>query len=90
MLFSLINKEPLTNDYLIQLQNFGFENIEIDVKENLTFIDINDEKYNCFITKLYFNHKLQHCLHIYSSFSKTNVRKNIDIPLSIIETVDMF
>ena len=86
--FSLINNEPLTKTIIENLQNFGFDRVEIDIRDCLTFITIKDNRYYSYITREIFEEEYQLVLHIFSSMFVKVENKNFLIPLKIIQTID--
>ena len=84
MEFCLINYENQTETILQKLEQFGFSKIKITRKEYLTFVEINDTKYNSFISRETFEDEYQMCLQIYKMFDYKN---SIDIPMKIIQSI---
>lgn len=85
MEFSLLNNEKQTDIIIQKLNQFGFSHLNISRKECLSFIEINDMRYNSCITRIVFEEEYQMCLHIYKMFE---YGKSIDIPIKIIQTID--
>ena len=85
MEFSLLNHENQTNFILKELEGFGFSKIKITRKEQLSFVEINDNRFSSCITRIVCNLEYQMCLHIYKMFE---YGKSIDIPIKIIQTID--
>ena len=84
MIFSLRNGCETTK-IINELKNKNFTHLDICEKQLLTFVEIEDKKFSSYIRRD--NHNLdKFVLHIYRKFNYENF---IDIPLEIIETIDV-
>ena len=83
MLFSLRNGLE-TNKIINELKNKNFTHLDICEKQLLTFIEIEDNKFNSYI-KRDIKDLSKFVLHIYRKFK---YEIYVDIPFEIIETID--
>ena len=84
MIFSLRNCKETTK-IIEELKNKNFTHLDICEKQLLTFVEIEDKKFNSYI-KRDINNLDKFVLHIYRKFNYENF---IEIPLEITETIDV-
>ena len=79
------NFEENTKQYLQKLKEIQFEKIEIDERDALSFIEIEDKNFLCFISKLVIEDKVQYGLRIFKNSLEDKF--HIDIPLYVIDLI---
>ena len=79
------NFEENTKQYLQKLKEIQFEKIEIDERDALSFVEIEDKNFLCFVSKLVIEDKVQYGLRIFKN--SLEYKFHIDIPLYVIDMI---
>ena len=77
------NFEEKTKIYLQQLKTINFEKIEIDERDSLSFVEIEDKNFLYFVSKLVIEDKVQYGVRIFRNSLENKF--HIDIPLYVID-----
>lgn len=85
MNFTLINNNE-TKNILSKLRAMKFNNLEIEEKQLLTFVEIDDKRFSSYITRDFGNNSNEFVLHIYKRFVYD---LKFDINLKNIQTIDL-
>lgn len=85
MNFTLINNNE-TKNILSKLREMKFNNLEIEERQLLTFVEIEDKRFNAYVTRDFYNNSNEFVLHIYKRFAYD---LKFEINLKNIQTIDL-